>query len=162
MASILQQTPVPVSVFEELAMEFRHVLVPTDFSGDARRPLEWGVDLGSKVTLLHVVRDLKVVPPGATIAPPISAPGIDEEVAAAKRDVAELAAACEGEVDGVVVTGGDVARSITTWAEENEIDLIALSTHGRTGFRRMVLGSIAEAVLRHATVPVMCFPKKKD
>jgi nucleotide-binding universal stress UspA family protein len=39
--------------------------------------------------------------------------------------------------------------------------LIALSSHGRSGFRRLVMGSVAEAVLRHARVPVLVFPRQE-
>ncbi|MFT5462408.1 MAG: nucleotide-binding universal stress UspA family protein [Planctomycetota bacterium] len=40
------------------------------------------------------------------------------------------------------------------------MDLIALSSHGRSGFRRLVLGSVTEQILRHTSVPVMVFPRK--
>lgn len=52
------------------------------------------------------------------------------------------------------------AEAILTVAEEEEADLIAMSTHGRRGFDRLVGGSVTERVARHAPCPVLAFPKK--
>ena len=49
---------------------------------------------------------------------------------------------------------GDSAEEILDHAVHNDIDLIAMSTHGRSGVKRWVLGSVAEKVLRHATKPI--------
>ena len=54
--------------------------------------------------------------------------------------------------------GADVAGAILRMAENHHVDLIALSTHGRTGLRRLVLGSVAETVVRRAALPVLTFP----
>jgi nucleotide-binding universal stress UspA family protein len=51
---------------------------------------------------------------------------------------------------------------VVDYAQQNDVDLIAMSTHGRTGFRHLALGSVAEAIIRHATVPVITFPRVKD
>jgi nucleotide-binding universal stress UspA family protein len=55
----------------------------------------------------------------------------------------------------VHVAEGDAASVIVDTAVAEEVDLIVMSTHGRTGFRRWVLGSVTEKVLRHATCPVL-------
>lgn len=52
------------------------------------------------------------------------------------------------------VRGGDAAPEILAAAREEAVDLIAMTTHGRTGPARLLLGSVAETVLRHADVPV--------
>ena len=57
-----------------------------------------------------------------------------------------------------IVAGEDVAQTVTRFAIDNQADLIALSSHGRSGLRRLVLGSVAEAVIRHAHTPVLCIP----
>ena len=74
---------------------------------------------------------------------------IEQRVQALKEQFSGL------EVEGVVVRGEDVPCAIVDWAAEHGADMIALSTHGRTGFRRLILGSVAEAVLRHSSVPVL-------
>ncbi len=50
---------------------------------------------------------------------------------------------------------GDPAQEIADFVEHESIDLIAMTTHGRTGLRRLVFGSVAEQVLRNVSVPVM-------
>lgn len=50
---------------------------------------------------------------------------------------------------------GDPAEEIVACVEERNIDLVVMATHGRTGVKRLVLGSVAEQVLRHLQVPVM-------
>ena len=55
-----------------------------------------------------------------------------------------------------------VAEAVTQYADTHDVDLIALTTHGRTGIRHLVLGSVAESILRHSHVPVLCFPPSKE
>ncbi|HXI36431.1 MAG TPA: universal stress protein, partial [Burkholderiales bacterium] len=54
-----------------------------------------------------------------------------------------------------------VALAIVDEAAQLGCDLIALSSHGRSGFRRLVLGSVTEAVLRRARMPVLVFPRQE-
>jgi nucleotide-binding universal stress UspA family protein len=58
----------------------------------------------------------------------------------------------------VVVEAMDVARAIVTAATERQVDYIAMATHGRSGLRRLLLGSVAEQVVRHAHLPVLLYP----
>lgn len=57
-----------------------------------------------------------------------------------------------------VVTDGIPADDILNYATENEVDLIIMSTHGRSGISRWFSGSVAEKVIRHSTVPVLISP----
>jgi nucleotide-binding universal stress UspA family protein len=62
-----------------------------------------------------------------------------------------------------VVAHGDAASEIVRVARERDIDLIVISSHGRTGFGRMIFGSTAESVVRHAHCPVLVVkPKGSD
>ena len=54
-----------------------------------------------------------------------------------------------------VIVHGDAAAEIVRVAAEHEVDLIVISSHGRTGIGRMIFGSTAEAVVRHASCPVL-------
>jgi nucleotide-binding universal stress UspA family protein len=58
-----------------------------------------------------------------------------------------------------VIRARKVGQAITEHAREHSFDLIAMSTHGRSGFRHLVLGSITENVLRSADRPVLVFPR---
>ena len=66
----------------------------------------------------------------------------------------------KAEVHTEAIAERDSGTAIAKWAEDNDVDLIVISTHGRTGFRRLTLGSVAEAVLRHSETPVICFPMR--
>ena len=54
-----------------------------------------------------------------------------------------------------VIVHGDAAAEIVRVASEQEVDLIVISSHGRTGFGRIIFGSTAESVVRHASCPVL-------
>ena len=54
-----------------------------------------------------------------------------------------------------IIRRGEASKEILNFAEEEQIDLIVLSTHGRTGLSYVIMGSVAEKVVRHSTVPVL-------
>ena len=91
----------------------------------------------------------------------MSSPELEREVADAGPELEAMCALLgDGvEVDAKVLTSTDVARKVADYAHENDA-LIAMSTHGRTGLRKLVLGSVAQAVLSRARTPVICFPLK--
>ena len=145
-------------------MKIKHILLTTDLSEESQRTFADAVELaktnGAKITLLNVVEDLQIAPHGAPLAPPLSDPEGPALVAAA-----EMALAKQGELlsDDVEVTcrailGSSIGEAVADYADEHACDIIVIATHGRTGFRRFVLGSIADEVLRNAHVPVLCFP----
>ena len=61
----------------------------------------------------------------------------------------------EGLMVETVLRTGDAALEILDYADERNIDLIAMATHGRTGLKRWLLGSVAEKVLRASNIPVL-------
>jgi len=146
-------------------MNPKKLLLTTDLSTEALRPLE-GVralaeGLGLDVTLLHVVEIVAVAPPGGPMAPPVRPADVEGEEAKARETLEEQAKQLgDASVHVDVMHSPDVAEAVCDYAQEKGFDLIALSTHGRTGFRRLVLGSVAEQILRHSSVPVLVFPRK--
>ena len=58
-------------------------------------------------------------------------------------------------VPGYEVLEGSVAETLATWAEKNDVDLIIIASHGRSGVSRWVMGSVADRILRSVCVPVM-------
>jgi nucleotide-binding universal stress UspA family protein len=142
---------------------FNHLLVPLDGSALAELALplvqEITARFGSKVTLLRVVRPPFVLTNmgGGNYAELFDALRQEErqEVAAyMQRQQATLAD--EGyTVNSRVVEGDSVADVILDVADELQVDSIVMSTHGRSGVRRWVFGSVADKVLRQAKVPLL-------
>jgi len=54
-----------------------------------------------------------------------------------------------------VILQGDAAEEVLKYAEEEMCDLIVLSTHGRSGITRLLMGSVAESIVRHSKIPVL-------
>lgn len=144
-------------------MSFNHILVTTDLSVDAQRAFpfakELAVESGAQITLLHIVEATSVIPHGAPFAPPIPAPGLESAVDQAKDACAAQANGFgDVPVHAVVQIAGDVGPAVAKAVQDFECDLVVLSTHGRSGLKRLVLGSVAESVLRHVNVPVLSVP----
>jgi nucleotide-binding universal stress UspA family protein len=145
-------------------MKLSHILVTSDLSSEALRPCTpvatLARALGARITLLHVTEDLPIAPLAATGEVLLLPNDLQERMKAAREQLEKQRGLFPGlEVEVEVVSGMDAAHAILEYAEENDVDLIALSTHGRTGFRHLVLGSVAEKLLRHSTVPVVVFPR---
>lgn len=140
------------------------ILLTTDFSPDAARAYPKTVDLarkmGGRVLLLHVVEATPIAPHGAPLAPAQVAPEtpqlVDQAEQRMTQEVQKLGS--DVPVESLVTAAPDVVEAIVQTAQQRGAELIAMSTHGRTGLRRLVLGSVAEAVVRHARVPVVSFP----
>jgi nucleotide-binding universal stress UspA family protein len=129
---------------------FETILVPTDGSDCADLALDHVADIARRydatVHVLHVldVRDLEKAP----------------DVEPFEDDAAALIEAAESGIDADVGTVTSVStgypdQEIRDYADQIEADMIAMGSHGRTGVRRSVLGSIAEKVLRLSDVPVL-------
>ena len=145
-------------------MKVRHILLVTDFSEEAARAYApvgaFARTLGSKITLLHVVQVLARVPYGAMAYGAIPITTTEEDLKSARAGIERQRALLETDLDVAtdVVAAENVARGIVVYSREHGADLIALSTHGRSGLRRVLLGSVAEEILRRSHVPVLLFP----
>ena len=149
-------------------MKVEHILLPTDLSDEARRAYVTAAslarDTGAKITLLSIVEDLKVTPHGAPFAPPIGDPDAPQEAKALLGQLATERDLIDAKLDVQCDTaiGEDLGETIAWYAKDKGCDMVVMSTHGRSGFRRMILGSVAEQVLRHSDVPVLCVPHVED
>ena len=137
---------------------FQRILVPVDFSEPSRAALETAIEIGrrwpdSVITVLHVYG----VPVYAYVEGTVLPPQILSEIAGAAQDA--VAKLCDAYKDrGVVlrpVSELGTPMDIIRRAEEDKSDLIVMGTHGRTGLPHIVLGSVAERVVRHAPCPVL-------
>jgi nucleotide-binding universal stress UspA family protein len=138
----------------------KEVLVPIDFSECSKMALRYAVPLAkqfsARVTLLHVVKTVTVPEEFGYVAPDESVAGLDS----ALKTLQELARLVElelGRHDLVQATirNGVPWMEITTAAQDANVGLIVISTHGYTGISRVFLGSTAERVVRRAPCPVL-------
>jgi universal stress protein A len=141
-------------------MTIQQILVPVDFSPSSEAVLKYASEfaqlVGARIHLVHVLdQHLSPVPEfGLGLAIPA---WVEESRPEAEASLARLLSAASVSGPNVVmaVTHGSAAASIVDYAREHGIDLILLSTHGRTGVSHLVMGSVAEGVLRHAPCPVL-------
>jgi nucleotide-binding universal stress UspA family protein len=145
-------------------VKLAHILMTSDLSAESLRPCApvatLARALGARITLLHVSEEVPVAPLAATGEVMLLPSDLEARMDAARAHLEKQRALFEGvDVNVDVISAMDAAEAIDEYAERNRVDLIAMSTHGRTGFRRLVLGSVAEKVLRRATVPVVVFPR---
>ena len=160
-------------------MNVTKILVPIDYSAHSDRALEWGASLaekyGAQLLLLHVIarvsEDLSERPaerqdtllPFALDNPTVyRVPGAPREgmsvdlIQLAQNDLTDLAIATLNErlAASPTVGVGDPAEEILRVAQGEAVDLIVMGTHGRTGLRHVLVGSVAEAMMRSAPCPV--------
>lgn len=169
--SVIRKSPVPVMLVRpfwsyELSpaggterRPVRNVLLPVDGSERALAVLPGVMEFAdlfeTRVVLLRVLEEKKKAQAG--------------EAAEAEKQLQALAKSLEkkGVETLCLVEKGDPVEQILKAARFHEIDLIGMSTHGRSGLSRVVLGSVTEKVLRQATVPLIVIrsmaaaPKKK-
>lgn len=129
----------------------QHVLVPLDFSGKSRQALRYAVPVAQKFAAkIHLVHVLP--PPGkAELA----------DLARIKLTALKRLGGMAAELlpprlrAGNAVLVGQPAAQILQLAEKNNLDLIVLTTKGRSGLARVLVGSTAESIMRHAPCPVL-------
>ena len=140
-------------------MAVQRFLVPVDFSEYASQALDYAIGLahklGARLTLLHVIQSLPLggVDMGVVI-PYTDIQDLEAEITSSMNDYLErvTAAGLEGEI---AVVHGVPFHEIVETAKIQQVDLIVMGTHGRTGFQHVLLGSVAEKVVRLAPCPVL-------
>jgi nucleotide-binding universal stress UspA family protein len=143
----------PVAVFQ-----LRRILVPIDFSDCSRKALAYAVpfarQFGASLTLVYVVQMNYAVGEFGAIDFPVP----ENEIRAnAEKELASLVAAAIREpvpTERLVRVGRPVQEIVAT-AREKDIDLIIISTHGHTGLKHILMGSVTENVVRYAPCPVL-------
>ncbi|WP_339105635.1 universal stress protein [Haloterrigena salinisoli] len=135
---------------------YTDVLVPTDGSVHATAAVELGARFanrcGGALHLLSVMDELPEVADAETAPLPEQLEENIQEVL--DDDAATAEAAGAGDVRTAIATGS-VPREVISYADDEEIDLIVMGTHGRTGLDRHLLGSFTERVIRTSPVPVL-------
>lgn len=139
---------------------FDRILIPTDGSDPSKPAVEMALNLaGVHDAALHVLY---------IVDQPVSVSGMGEgfsgldelldalEEKGNQTTKAVVEQASEREIETTAaVRRGNPHDDILSYAEDHEIDVIVMGTHGRTGVKRALLGSVTENVVRHADVPVL-------
>ncbi|MFM8273008.1 MAG: universal stress protein [Gemmata sp.] len=137
------------------------ILVPTDLSDCATCAVRYGAELaarfGAELVLLHVVPDTVLALPDAVMPAPAPLADLQELRAAGRAGLAHLVAALklENRSPRAEVRLGSPGQEIVAAASDLHADLVCIATHGRGGLSRVILGSVAEQVVRHAPCPVL-------
>ena len=136
---------------------FKNILCPVDFSSGSRHALtvatELAVAAAATLTIAHIWQPPTFGGPDFPIAPEVIQGLVDD----ADRLLAEWAASATGA--GVAVHTRTITgvpwNEIVTLVSNAEIDLVVMGTHGRTGLKHVLIGSVAEKVVRHAPCAVL-------
>jgi nucleotide-binding universal stress UspA family protein len=147
-------------------INIQRILCPIDFSETSRHALDHAAALArwyeAQISLLYVhpVLAITSMSPGLPLMPGVMLTPVDRAAVAAS-----LEAFAKDEVGAGLsmtreVLEGNAASEIATYAREHGMQLIVLGTHGRSGFERLAMGSVAEKVLRTAECPVLTVPPR--
>jgi nucleotide-binding universal stress UspA family protein len=146
-------------------IQIRRILCPIDFSDFSRRALDHAAAIAkwyqSTITLLHVsplVLPVAYAPGSPALPSPALTHQDRDELLASMKRFAEAEAGSTVPIEFEMYEGF-TAATILAKAEEMRCDLLVMGTHGRSGFERLVLGSVTEKVLRKATCPVLSVPR---
>ena len=140
---------------------FAHILVPTDFSDDADEAVSTAVAIaekfGSRITLVHVVTPHSLVYEDLPSMDFVTT--IEEAARVALSKALDALRAKYGSADSLFLRGA-AAPEILGAIDSQKADVVVMGKHGRGFLNRMLVGSVAERVVRHASVPVITVKKR--
>ncbi len=140
-------------------VEIKRILCPTDFSEASLSAFPYAVDIArlfeAQIFVIHVVPLLPSPAEGIGYGPAMEyqkylRTDADKQIDQLLRDLIPA-----GVKASKVLVDGDTADEILRVVESLQIDLITIATHGRTGWRHLVFGSVAEKVIRMSHIPVL-------
>lgn len=171
---VVQHSESPVLVVRQSEREFvadgaplqiQTILVPTDFSGSSMEALEYAVEFGRQFGARLVLFHSFSVPEFITdpYGPHNMHPTPEQARSAADDQMREFVKGLDfaGVDFETQITMGRADDEICAYAAKQKIDLIITSTHGRTGLMHVLIGSVAEHVVRHAHSPVLVVPGRR-
>lgn len=141
----------------------QRILCPTDFSGESLSAIEFVMNLsGGRPMELHLVHVLEI----PVFIDSYGLMYFDQIYQQARKNSEEKMSALvqemsskypENKVEFDIIDGQDSAESLIEYVKKHSIDLIALSSHGRKGLQRLLMGSVAESLMRMSPVPVVVY-----
>lgn len=142
-------------------IEINRILAPTDFSAHSRRAVRFACGIaekfGAELHLLHALSEIIPAGPDPLLMPVMPPQFYEDNEARAKETIGQFLDPAWGRPAAVIhaVRWGGPVESIVDYAEEAKIELIVIATHGRTGLSHVLLGSVAERIVREAPCPVL-------
>lgn len=139
-------------------MNIKKVLFPTDFSHYNDAAFDFATTLAAEagavlhIVYVHDVRDLNAAMGEGSY---MIAPTWEEEEREAAERLSQIVPKNKAVAYEHHCLAGTPETEILTFAENNDVDLIVMASHGRTGLARLLMGSIAEGVMRRAQCPVL-------
>lgn len=141
------------------------ILVPTDFSDLSLAAMEYAISFSTiydaRICVIHVVENAPVAPFCSVDFH--SETTLQDPVEKANKDLQDFMTYKLPDQRNIVmiVRRGEGYKEIIKFAQDERIDLIIMATHGRTGLAHVVMGSVAEKVVRYSTVPVLIVKPKQ-
>jgi nucleotide-binding universal stress UspA family protein len=157
---VLRRSDVPVLTIRDtddgsVHYPYESVLVPTDGSDAAVAAADVGLDVATRYgSELHVVSIVDVLSMGLDVRSEMMTDALEASAREAVDDVADRAGGAVGGVETAVGYGSPY-KQLQEYIEENDVGLVVMGTHGRTGLERYLLGSVTEKIVRTSPVPVL-------
>ncbi|MFC4408299.1 universal stress protein [Haloarchaeobius iranensis] len=157
---VLRRSDVPVLTIRDaedgsVHYPYESVLVPTDGSAAAGAAADVGLDLATRYgSELHVVSIVDALSMGVDVRSELMTDALEASAREAVDGIAERAGGAVGGVETAVAYGSPY-KKLRRYVEENDVDLVVMGTHGRTGLERYLLGSVTEKLVRTSPVPVL-------
>ena len=147
-------------------MNIKRILVSTDLSecslAAVRAAKDFAEDYDAKIVLCYALEaPAEVTLIGGSIRPMLDIDEETEKAAKALRDLAKKEGIDDAHLAGVAIKLHQPGVEIPECAVEQNCDMIVVATHGHTGFRHFILGSVTERIIRHSKIPVLVIPSKK-
>jgi universal stress protein A len=148
-------------------LEIGSILAPTDFSAHSELAVKYACGLaerlGSTLHLLNVLSELLPTGPDPLLMPVMPPEYYTEIEDRSRESLSRFLDSSWGEPASVIraVRWGSPVEAIASYAVEQHISLIVISTHGRTGFGHVILGSVAERIVREAPCPVLTIRQRE-
>jgi nucleotide-binding universal stress UspA family protein len=164
--AVTEEKQVTLEVSKATAISLRNVLFATDFSDTSEAALPYAVAIcrrfRSTLHTAHVISEANLLLMTGGVDYVSMGTIYEDAHTEAKEKIEEVAARLEGIPHRAYVRHGQVWKNLADIINENEIDLIVVGTHGRTGLGKLLLGSVAEDILRHAPCPVLTVGPKVE
>ncbi len=168
---IVRKAPCPVLSLRMEAdaprnWDLTHILVPVDYSQFSKQAVIQANELArlvnAKITLVHVLEEMAI--PTVYGIEPVALPQMEHLIDRSNKELQQIK---DEIIDGDIKVEyhtliGRPSFLITELAKDNEVDLIMMSTHGHTGLKRFMMGSVAESIIRISPCAVLTIKSFKD
>ncbi len=148
-------------------MNIKRILVPTDFSETANLALRQAIILAEKTKAEIIVLHARLINEDSSVRLPKKLAHLELAEDNIDAEISNYIKECIGEAGNIpihheVIRGHSAYSAILSFLNEHPVDLVVIGTHGRTNLEQLLLGSVAEKVVRYAPCPVVTIPRNYD